>query len=378
MTSRGSVPNARRPIAWRWWSRADYARLRGQAFAALASSLNQSPESVVNALSDQCPFVLLPVRIETSFAPSPTGPTLRVRFYPDDISLAPPIAPVSTDEVGLGRAYWKKRAASRHAPGNQTARRAYETAWTTLAARSGAYRAGWVVRATAPTNPDAAPNDLHFTDPAPPPEPAVSRAALLPDRFVVIGFVADPTTQALRPVVEGVGAPIPDDLVIAPDPGQAETFLTRDDGTGRLIVPDALKWMVDYDAAVSVGMAMTIWLSPPVRHAGIRSSRRGRRSRGHGSRGRARRRADAARETPVRARLRDSALGHADEQHRHPERLAATLIGRRGALRARGFTARSHTPKGTARDRPMAGAPVSSSASTRSSPAACRTPRAPT
>ena len=76
-------------------SRADYARLRGQAFAALASSLNQSPESVVNALSDQCPFVLLPVRIETSFAPSPTGPTLRVRFYPDDISLAPPIAPVS-------------------------------------------------------------------------------------------------------------------------------------------------------------------------------------------------------------------------------------------------------------------------------------------
>ena len=79
----------------------------------------------------------------------------------------------------------------------------------------------------------------------------------------MIGFVADQTTQALRAVVEGVGAPIPDDLAIAPDPGQEETFLTRDDGTGRLIVPDALKWMVDYDAAVRVGMAVTIWLSPP-------------------------------------------------------------------------------------------------------------------
>ncbi len=253
------VATNRRAIA----TRADYSRLRDQAFAALASSLNRSPESVVNKLTDQCPFVLLPVRIETSFAPSPTGPTLRVRFYPDDISLAPPLAPVSTDEGKLGRAYWRKRAASRHAPRSRRARRGYETAWATLAARAGAYRAGWVVRATRPVNPDAAPSDLQFTDPAPPTDPAVSRAALLPDRFVVIGFVADPTTHALRSVVKGVGAPIPDDLVIAPDPSQAETFLTRDDGTGRLIVPDALKWMVDYDAAVRVGMAMTIWLAPP-------------------------------------------------------------------------------------------------------------------
>ena len=37
----------------------------------------------------------------------------------------------------------------------------------------------------------------------------------------------------------------------------------RDPATGRLVVPDALKWMVDFDAAVSGGMAVSIPLRPP-------------------------------------------------------------------------------------------------------------------
>jgi hypothetical protein len=242
-------------------ARAEGLRLSGAAFDSLVDWLGQTPEQVVETCNDAFPFVLLPVRIETKFARTPQGTELRVRFFPDDIGVATPPTAVIQAEVVLGRQYWRARAASRHAPNNAVLRRRYEGAWTQLATRAGPWRAGYIIRATAPTNPDAPPGALEFDEPVAPDTPPVPRADLLPDRFVVIAYGRD-TAQVLHEVTRAVGAPIPDDLVLGPS-AQAETFLARDATTGRLIVPETLQWLVDFDAAERVGMALRMPVAVP-------------------------------------------------------------------------------------------------------------------
>src|SRR5262249_58439331 len=131
---------------------------------------------------------------------------------PEGSALARRPAEGPAAEQPVGEAYWRARAAARHAPRNDALRRTYEGAWTTLATRAGAYRAGFVARATRPRNPEAPPDALVFGPPVPPDGPPVPRADVLPDRFVVLGFFIDPTTHALSEIARGVGAAIPDDL----------------------------------------------------------------------------------------------------------------------------------------------------------------------
>jgi hypothetical protein len=248
---------------------AEHTRLAGEALSGLVEWVRQSPEDTVATCSDQLPFVLLPVRMETKFARVGDSTELRVRLFPDDIGIAPPLAAVSDTERDLGEAYWRARADSKHDPANTDLRGAYEGAWNALAAAAGAYRASYIVRATTPANPDAASSDLQFSDPAPPQTPPVPRAELLPDRFVVLTYAANAADGSLREVSRAVGAAIPDDLVVGPDPSLQDSWLTRDPATGRIVVPGALEWMVDFDAAVSVGMAVRIPLSPPHDTAGF-------------------------------------------------------------------------------------------------------------
>jgi hypothetical protein len=243
--------------------RANATRLDDEAFGGLRDWLAQTPEQIIRTCTDEVPFVLLPIRIETKFAKSAVGTELRVRFFPDDISIAAPPAALSDSDRALGIAYWRARAASRLIAGDEAARRAYQGAWTTLATGVGAYRAGYVVRATAPQNPDAAPGDLVFLDSPAPDEPPIVRAELLPDRFVVLAYAADPTTRALHQVARAVGAPIPDNLMLAPEAEHAESWLSRDEATGRMVVPDGLRWMIDFEAAVAVGMALRLPLNAP-------------------------------------------------------------------------------------------------------------------
>ena len=248
-------------------ARAEHGRFADGALVGLGEWLGQTPEQIVEACSDEFPFVLMPMRIETKFAATAAGTELRVRLFPDTISVAAPLAAVTATERGLGEAYWRARAAARHEPAEAGLRGAYEGAWNALISQVGAYRAGHVVRATAPENPDVPPQDLRFRDPEPPQAPPVPRADLLPDRFVVLTYAL--VNGMLRQVTRAVGAAIPDDLAVGPDPLQPASWLDRDETTGRLIVPDALKWMVDFDTAVSVGMAVRIAVSAPHDTAGF-------------------------------------------------------------------------------------------------------------
>jgi len=56
------------------------------------------------------------VRIETKFARVEQGMELRVRIFPDDISIAAPPSAVTEDERVAGETYWRVRADSRAHP----------------------------------------------------------------------------------------------------------------------------------------------------------------------------------------------------------------------------------------------------------------------
>ena len=130
--------------------------------------------------------------------------------------------------------------------------------------RHGEYRAGWIVRETRPTNwdpsqgePSPGADALVFPLPGDPPDPPVPRAEALPDCFAVVLIAGDNVVRT------EYGRPVPDDLALGPDAAQADTWLQRDPVTGRLVAAGSLKWLIDFDAAELVGMALRIPLSAP-------------------------------------------------------------------------------------------------------------------
>ena len=73
----------------------------------------------------------------------------------------------------------------------------------------------------------------------------------------------DPTTRAQSEIARVTGAAIPTDLVLGPDPTQSALSLSRDPATGRLVVPEPLRWLTDFDAAERVGMAVRMPVPAP-------------------------------------------------------------------------------------------------------------------
>ncbi len=243
-------------------ARSEYTRLDEAALGQLVEWSERSPEDIVAGCTDAFPFVLFPIRLETKFARTGASTELRVRFFPDGIAVSSPLAPPTDVERALGVEYWRARVRFRHGQDDQS-RAAYRGAWAALARHTGPHRAGYIVQATTPSNADALPDQLIFPEGSADGPPPITRMQGLPDRFVVLLYRRDPTTQALNQVARAVGAPIPDTLVLAPNAEQPESWLTRDEATGRLVFPDALRWLVDFDTAKSVGMALSIPVTPP-------------------------------------------------------------------------------------------------------------------
>ena len=79
------------------------------------------------------------------------------------------------------------------------------------------------------------------------------RSLVLPDQFIFVLIVSG--TEREVP-----GEIIPDDLPLGPDPIAAEHVLKRDEETGRLVVDEELRWMIDFDRAVALGMGAKIRL----------------------------------------------------------------------------------------------------------------------
>jgi len=114
-------------------------------------------------------------------------------------------------------------------------------------------RAGATVTVAFCELPAPAPEELKeatWTQPA--------RASVLPDRFVLLGFTGG------AEVLREVGEPIPATLAVGPDPSAAPDAQLRIED-GELVVPDELRWMIDFDRAVEVGMGFRVPLSARTR-----------------------------------------------------------------------------------------------------------------
>ncbi|MBB5717064.1 hypothetical protein [Sphingomonas aerophila] len=193
------------------------------------------------------PLLLLPVRIETRF--DDTGTNLRIRVYPDEIHVDRLDRGLSPEEAAAGQAYWNALWA---AGGAAAAQAAQAGAWKLLLEATGASRSHWVARAMTPANMA----DLGTGAPAfPTPGPRGSGAGLarlLPDRFVAIADQGGTRSRAF-------GSAIPPEVRIGLLSQDEEAMVEQD---GLKILPGT-EWLADYDAAASMGLALTLPLARP-------------------------------------------------------------------------------------------------------------------
>ncbi|MFD2767181.1 hypothetical protein [Micromonospora eburnea] len=201
----------------------------------LSSAFTETPWS----LSTWYPVALLPVRLESRFS----GATLRIRVFPDQIHVDSHEPGLTEAEEAAGRAYWADLAG-----GGPTAT---DPAWTELVRLFGAARAGWIARVMEP-DADGDPLDP-LSRPAPWTEPA--RARLLPSRWYAVGRTVDGV------LFTGVSQPVTRDPAVSLTPvlpGEPESVVPADVPPGLPPVDAGMRWLVDYEAAVSAGMAFPV------------------------------------------------------------------------------------------------------------------------
>ncbi|HMA17109.1 MAG TPA: hypothetical protein VKS03_01590, partial [Thermoanaerobaculia bacterium] len=185
---------------------------------------------------------------------------------PTDVILTIPTnAQLTEDEVAAAKTFWR---AAWLANGDLEAR---VEASHALVAAVGESRAADIVEHYVPANVDKGPaapltradvtvsvafvvfppnEDLdtreHSWSEAP-------RAIALPDRFMFLGYSGG------KPPVIVPGNPIPASLAVGPDPSAPDAEQLRQEN-GELVIPDALRWMTDFDKAVRVGMGFRVEL----------------------------------------------------------------------------------------------------------------------
>lgn len=237
--------------------------LREQAAELLA----EPPQTLISQLDDDVPILLLPLRLETRFRVEDGRTALLIRIFPDDAAIAHHEEGLTEGESEAGRAYWIHRINANREPDGAEAERIVKDAWSELAKRHGAYRSGWITRVTRPQNFEDTLTDPALADfPDKPIKPVAwseaPRSFVLPDRFVVRLYAGGTSREV-------AGELIPDDLLLGPDPLEADTTFSRDESTGKLQVDDNLRWLIDFDTAVEVGLALRIPLELPRESAGF-------------------------------------------------------------------------------------------------------------
>ncbi len=197
------------------------------------------------------PLVLFPVRLETRFFPQTDGSSeVRVRVYPDKVHMDSHEPGLTADELTWGQHFWEQTWRA----GNDEERG--KAAWRQLADRFDPPRAAWIARALKPLNPGDRPtNPVASNQPLPKPvrfpspmtkAEAWTRAPatrVLPNLWIVLGY------KNGRLVVNVKGGVIRDTLATGPDPSPSAKI-------DQLGIDDGMKWMVDFDAAEKIGMAI--------------------------------------------------------------------------------------------------------------------------
>jgi hypothetical protein len=218
------------------------------------------------------PMLLLPLRIETRFMDSSSSPgshsqsELWLRIFPDQLAIDSHDPSLTNDEFAAATWYWNAMGDSQMA-GNTNAQR---NAWSELASQFGPRRAAYVARATQPNNYDAWLAGLSTTlgpttgptaagpfRPSSWSQPAVARA--LPVQW----WVALYDTSASSPLCYQLTRP-KKDLIVSPTPQNSNAGTPS---TGA--VTNDMNWLVDFNTALSVGMAVKIPITAVQRKNGF-------------------------------------------------------------------------------------------------------------
>ncbi|WP_336514561.1 hypothetical protein [Pollutibacter soli] len=203
------------------------------------------------ALND---FSFLPVPVSRKYIRKKNDiPELRIRFYPDEISIENRDDLLQMGEWESGELFWKNVCAGKEA----------QEEWIQLTLKSTAPRAAWIVKQTTPTN-----YTIGGALPATPAFPVrklkdgaytnAPAATTLPERFVVRLYKNDTFK-------EFIGNIIPQTVRTGIDP--VEDPLNKQAGSGMQIsgksvqTPEYLQWIHDFGAAEKIGMAIRINLN---------------------------------------------------------------------------------------------------------------------
>lgn len=224
----------------------EYRSARDAATARLLGT-----DRLAGTVATSHPLLLLPVRLETRFAPrrTGTGTDLLLRVYPDDIHIDSHEPGVTTEEERWGAQFWQQVAAV--PPGPEQLERKRQ-AWQQLTERFGATRAAWIANALDPARSQAVTRRDDTWTRAP-------YTQVLPDRWVAIGYRGD------RAHVTAWGKPIPETVAVGPAP--RGTTLIEDNGLPP--IDEGMRWLTDFDAAEAVGMGLRIPLSDEDAQAGF-------------------------------------------------------------------------------------------------------------
>ena len=220
-------------------------------------------------LASDLPLALLPVRLETRFFAQADGSQeLRIRVFPDQIHVDSHEPELSDDELTWGTHFWELtwRAAA------DEARR--RLAWQQLADHFDPQRAAWIARALQPVNMQAKPAaplaDDAPLNPAPQfPDVALKDdaggwqraplARLMPQRWIAIARANGAA------VGHAFGAAIESAPALGPDPKAAPESSPND----APAIDAGMRWMVDFDEAERIGMALRMNLPAAIAQAGL-------------------------------------------------------------------------------------------------------------
>ncbi|MBK9962846.1 MAG: hypothetical protein IPP06_16435 [Saprospiraceae bacterium] len=238
-----------------------------QQFWALAS-----PQNMVENWDAKFPVLLLPIRIETRFLTYDNDPKkyLGVRFIPDDIFVVTHEKLLTPDEIDSGKKYWEKLKEKLGFFTESERTINHKGAWQVLNSLYGSGRAAYIALKTRPTNwpidqsmlmedPLQFPSFAEYKDSSwslPP------RSYIIPDKFVVTLTNGATTLEKTGTHVHAYP------LILGADPN-FEGDLFKEDDDGVLKMDERIRWLYDFEAAVSNGMAVKIELNDTQYNAGF-------------------------------------------------------------------------------------------------------------
>ncbi len=207
-----------------------------QIDSARTSTLPASGADPLGNLDSALPIVMLPVRLETRFQ----GSQLLIRVYPDDIHLDSHEPELTADEAAR-KDLLAAALAGHGAAGCLGAVIALPWPRARRVDRSGNPGAG----ANPPSRSSSWTRAAH--------------AAVLPDRWIALGY------NDTGRILTAVGNPIPDQLIAGPSPNDDQP-VPSPGGTDAIQAMDPeMRWLFDFDTAISVGMGLRAACPPEYR-----------------------------------------------------------------------------------------------------------------